>query len=208
MSQARVPVGVLASGSGTNLQALLDAAATDDFPARIVVVGSDRPGALALQRAEGMGVPTFTVRRKGHASREDFDAAVAHQLLAHGVRWVCLAGYMRIVGPTFLDAFEGRVLNIHPSLLPAFPGLDAQRQAFEHGVKVAGCTVHLVDAGTDTGPIVAQEAVPVLDGDDAEALRLRILAAEHRIYPRALAWAVADKLRIEGRKVRIDEEGR
>lgn len=208
MTIERVRVGVLASGSGTNLQALLDAAADQDFPARIVVVGTDRPGALALQRASSAGVATFCVRRKGHPSREDFDAAVADQLAAHEVRWVCLAGYMRIVGPTFLQRFEGRVLNIHPSLLPAFPGLDAQRQAFDHGVKVAGCTVHLVDAGTDTGPIVAQEAVPVLDGDDAEALRLRILAAEHRIYPRALAWAAQGRLKVEGRKVRLDEEGR
>lgn len=208
MSSPRVPVGVLASGSGTNLQALLDAAAGPGFPARVVAVGSDRPGAKALARAEQAGIATFTVRRRDHADREGFDQAVADALLEHGVRWVCLAGYMRIVGAGFLARFDGRVLNIHPSLLPAFPGLDAQRQAFEHGVKVAGCTVHLVDAGTDTGPIVAQEAVPVLDGDDAEALRLRILAAEHRIYPQALAWAASGRLRVNGRKVTIDEDGR
>lgn len=200
---SRVPVGVLASGSGTNLQALLDACADPSFPAAVVVVGSDRPAAFALERARAAGVPTFAVLRRDHPDREAFDRAMAGRLRDHGVEWVCLAGYMRLATPAFLDRFPGRVLNIHPSLLPAFPGLHAQQQAFDHGVKVAGCTVHLVDSGTDTGPIVAQAAVPVGADDDAEALRLRILAAEHALYPRVLRAAAEGRLRLEGRKVRI-----
>ncbi len=199
----KVRVGVLASGSGTNLQALLDACADPGFPATVAVVGTDKPKAYALERARAAGVPTFAVLKRDHPDREAFDRAVAARLREHGVEWVCLAGYMRLVTPAFLESFPGRVLNIHPSLLPSFPGLHAQQQAFDHGVKVSGCTVHLVDEGADTGPIVGQLAVPVLETDDAEALRLRILAAEHELYPRALRQAVEGRLVVEGRKVRI-----
>jgi phosphoribosylglycinamide formyltransferase-1 len=195
----RVPVGVLISGSGTNLGALLAATQAPDHPARIAVVISNRPDAGGLERARVAGVPAEVAPHRAHADRHAYDTHLAARLQAHGVRWVCLAGFMRIVGPALIDAFEGRVLNVHPALLPAFPGLHAQRQALEHGVKVAGATVHLVDSGTDTGPIVAQEAVPVLPHDDEAALSARILAVEHRIYPAALRWAVEGRLRVEGR---------
>lgn len=202
-----VPVGVLCSGGGTNLQALLDAAAVPGCPFRIAVVVVDRPSAGARERALRAGVPVDVVLLRDHPDRAAFDGAVVAGLLARGVSWVCLAGWMKQVGAPFLEAFPGRILNVHPSLLPAFPGLHAQQQAFDAGVRVAGCTVHLVDAGLDTGPIVAQGVVPVLPTDDAEALRLRILAMEHAIYPQALRWAVEDRLRVEGRRVRIDGVG-
>ncbi|MEZ4323064.1 MAG: phosphoribosylglycinamide formyltransferase [Myxococcota bacterium] len=188
------PVGVLISGSGTNLQALLDAAAQPDHPARIAVVLSNKPGAYGLERARAAGVPTEIVSHRGWPSREAYDGALVETLRAHGVEWVCLAGFMRLVTPVLLDGFGGRVLNIHPSLLPSFPGLHAQRQALEHGVKIAGATVHLVDAGMDSGPIVEQAAVPVEPGDTEDALSARILAVEHQIYPRALARAVRGEL--------------
>lgn len=191
-------IGVLASGSGTNLQALLDAG----LPVRVVV--SDRPAAPALDRARARGVPTELVLRRDHPDRDAFDGALVQALRRHDASWVCLAGFMRLVGPTFLGAFPWRVLNVHPALLPAFPGLHAQRQAFDAGVRVAGCTVHLVDEGTDTGPIVAQGVVPVLPDDDAETLRLRILAMEHRVYPAVARWAVEGRLSVEGRRVQVD----
>lgn len=198
-----VPVAVLASGGGTNLQALIDATADPACPYRIAVVVADRHRAGALDRARRHGLATEVVLLRDHPDRDAFDRAVVAALRAHGVAWVALAGWMKQVGPAFLAAFAGRTLNVHPSLLPAFPGLHAQQQAFDAGVRVAGCTVHLVDAGLDTGPIVIQAAVPVLPTDDAEALRLRILAQEHRIYPQALAWATAGALVVDGRRVSI-----
>jgi phosphoribosylglycinamide formyltransferase-1 len=191
---------VLISGSGTNLQALLDACAAPDFPARVAVVISNRRDAYGLERARAAGVPAVWVPHRGKA-RADFDAELVAALREHGAQWVCLAGFMRIVTPVFLDAFPQRVLNIHPALLPAFPGVHAQAQALAAGVKVAGATVHFVDAGTDTGPIIAQGAVPVLDDDDEDALKARILAVEHELYPRALRQAVEGRLRVEGRRV-------
>lgn len=201
-----VPVAVLCSGGGTNLQALLDAARRPGCPFRVALVVVDRPTAGARARAEAAGVPVEVVLLRDHPDRAAYDAAVVARLVAHGAAWVCLAGWMKQVGPAFLEAFPGRILNVHPSLLPAFPGLHAQQQAFDAGVKVAGCTVHLVDAGLDTGPIVAQEAVAVLPDDDAEALRLRILAAEHRIYAEALGWAVTGRLRLDGRRIRVVDD--
>lgn len=189
----RVRVGVLASGSGTNLQALIDATAAD-HPARIVVVGADRPGAGALQRANDAGIATFVELRRDHPDRDAFDRAMARHLLDHDVEWVCLAGYMKIVGAPLLEAFPSRILNVHPSLLPSFPGLHAPQQALDHGVKVTGCTVHVVDAGTDTGPIVAQQAVEVRDGDDAASLHARIQAVEHALFPEVLRWAAEGRL--------------
>ncbi len=195
-----VAVGVLSSGSGTNLQALLDA---DLGPARIARVIVNVPGAKAIDRARGADVPVRVIDHKEQPSRAAFDAEVVRQLRADGVQWVAFAGFMRLVTPAFLDAFPGRVVNIHPSLLPAFPGVDAQRQAFEAGVCITGCTVHLVDAGMDSGPILAQTAVPVLDGDDVHALRGRILAAEHDLFPRVLRALAEGRLQLDGRRARF-----
>jgi len=177
-------VGVLASGSGTNLQALIDADARGDLgPARLVVVGANVAGCGALGRARAAGLDTFVIEHRGFSSREAFDEAMVAALHARQVELVVLAGFMRILTPGFLAAFPDRVVNIHPSLLPAFPGVHSQAQAFRHGVKIAGCTVHLVDTGVDSGPILAQAAVPVLNDDDEETLRLRILAEEHKLLP-------------------------
>ncbi len=186
MKPLKVPVGVLISGSGTNLQALIDACAEPTFPARISVVISNKAHAYGLERARAANIPVVAESHRGWPSREAYDAKLVEHLKAHHVEWVCLAGFMRIVTPTLIDGMGGKVLNIHPSLLPSFPGMHAQRQALEHGVKITGATVHLVDAGMDTGPIVEQAAVPVLDDDDLDALKARILAVEHEIYPAAL----------------------
>lgn len=197
-------VGVLASGGGTNLQALIDAGGRGELgPAHIVVVGANVPDCGALARAAQAGIPTFVRSHKDFTSREDFDHALLDELRRHGVGLVVLAGFMRILTPTFLDAFPHRVVNIHPALLPSFPGVHAQKQAFLCGVRFSGCTVHFVDAGTDTGPIIAQAVVPVLDGDDEEALRLRILAEEHRLFP-AVIRAIADgRVSVDGRRVQV-----
>lgn len=206
MSAARARLGVLVSGSGSNLQALLDACAQADYPAEVVCVVSNMPTAYALERARKAGVPTVVLEHKAFASRADFDRALGEELRRAGVEWVCLAGFMRLLGADFLAGFPGRVLNIHPALLPAFPGLHAPRQALERGVKIAGCTVHFVDAGTDTGPIIAQAAVPVLPGDDEASLSARILVEEHRLYPLAVRLAVTGKVAMEGTRTRVDAE--
>lgn len=196
----RQPVAVLISGSGTNLQALIDAAADPDYPAEIRVVISNRRDAFGLQRARDAGIEALWIPHRGR-SRADFEAALLSALSARSVSWVALAGFMRLLSEAFIDAYAGRILNIHPALLPAFPGVRGARQAVEYGVRIAGATVHFVDAGTDTGPIILQGAVPVLPGDDDDALAARILTIEHRLYPAALALATAGKLRIEGRRV-------
>lgn len=200
MSQ-RLRVGVLVSGSGTNLQALLDACANPEFPAQIVCVLSNVPTAYALERAKRAQVATEVLEHKGHTDRAAYDAKLVETLNRHQVEAVCLAGFMRILGPTFLDAFPHRVLNIHPALLPSFPGMHGAKQALEHGAKLAGCTVHFVDAGTDSGPIIAQAAVPVLSEDTEQSLAARILAQEHKLYPMALRLLAEGKLKIEGRRV-------
>ncbi|HEY7460959.1 MAG TPA: phosphoribosylglycinamide formyltransferase [Gemmatimonadota bacterium] len=197
-------VGVLISGRGSNLQALLDAEARGELGGRVAVVISNVAGAAGLERARRAGVPALVRDHRGRP-REEHDRAVLADLRAHAVELVCLAGYMRLVSTVLLDAFPHRVLNVHPSLLPAFPGLDAQRQAWEHGVKVSGATVHLVEAGLDCGPIVLQEAVPVLEDDTPETLAARILAAEHRLYPRAVRLLLEGRCRVEGRRVRVDQ---
>jgi phosphoribosylglycinamide formyltransferase 1 len=189
-----ITLGVLASGGGTNLQAILDAIAAGKLDARIAVVVSNVEGAGALERARAAGVPTVVVDHTKHDSRRSFDAALVDVLRARGVEWVVLAGFMRLLTDVLLDAFPMRVVNIHPALLPAFPGVHAQRQALEYGVRITGCTVHLVDRGTDTGPIVAQAAVPVREGDDEETLRLRILEREHELLPRVLQWIAEGRL--------------
>jgi phosphoribosylglycinamide formyltransferase-1 len=199
-----VKIGLLASGGGTNVQALLDAAARDELgPGKVVVVGANVPGAGALARATAAGVATFVVDHRNHASRIEFDRALVAGLRAHDVELVVLAGFMRLVTPELLGAFPRRIINIHPALLPAFPGLHAQAQAMAYGVKVAGCTVHFVDEGTDSGAIIAQAAVPVLDGDDEAALQRRILAEEHRLLPAVVRALAEGRVSSEGRRVRV-----
>jgi len=206
MSVARARLAVLVSGSGSNLQALLDACAQPDFPAEVACVVSNVPTAFGLERARKAGVPAVALDHKTFGSRADFERALGESLRQAGVEWVCLAGFMRLLSGDFLAGFPGRVLNIHPALLPAFPGLHAQRQALERGVKIAGCTVHFVDAGTDTGPIIAQAAVPVLPGDDEASLSARILAEEHRLYPLAVRLVVTGKVTLEGTRTRVDAQ--
>ncbi len=197
----RMKLGVLVSGSGSNLQALLDACARPGFPAEVAMVVSNVPTAFALERAKKAGVPTVVLEHKAFGSRADFEKVLVGALESAGVEWVCLAGFMRLLGTDFLGRFAGKVLNIHPSLLPAFPGLHAQRQALERGVKVAGCTVHFVDPGMDTGPIIAQAVVPVLPGDDEAALTARILKEEHRLYPLVVKLVATGAVRLEGGRV-------
>jgi phosphoribosylglycinamide formyltransferase 1 len=195
-------LAVLASGRGSNLQAILDAA-RGDFPARVALVVSDREHAPALERAARAGVRAVFVDPKGFADREAFDAAVAALIDEAGSGLVCLAGYMRILGLAFVRRFEGRIVNVHPALLPAFPGLHAQRQALDHGVKIAGATVHFVDEGVDTGPIILQSSVPVLEDDTEESLSNRILVEEHRLYPEAIRLFALGRLAVRGRRVSI-----
>jgi phosphoribosylglycinamide formyltransferase-1 len=196
-------VGVLASGRGSNLQSILEACARPGFPARVVVVISDRERAVALERARAAGVEALWVNPKDFADREAYDQALVRELQGRGVELVCHAGFMRILSPAYVRAWAGRALNIHPSLLPAFPGLHAQRQALDHGAKVAGATVHFVDEGVDTGPIVLQAAVPVEPGDTEDTLAARILVVEHRLYPEAVRLFAEGRLRIEGRRVMV-----
>jgi phosphoribosylglycinamide formyltransferase-1 len=204
----RLALGVLASGRGSNLQAILEACARPDFPARVAVVISDRERAPALDHARAAGVEALWLNPKDFGDREAYDGALVRELEARRVGLVCQAGWMRILSPVYIRAFSGRAINIHPSLLPAFPGLHAQRQALQHGVKVAGATVHFTDEGVDTGPIIVQAAVPVEPGDTEETLAARILSVEHRIYPEAIRLFAEGRLRIEGRTVAVDPEGR
>jgi phosphoribosylglycinamide formyltransferase-1 len=192
-----IVLGVLVSGSGTNLQSILDAIERGKLAARVAVVVSNKAAAGALERAARADVPSVVIDHKAHASREAFDQAIVDTLRARGVEWVVLAGFMRIVTPVLLSAFPMRVVNIHPALLPSFPGIDAQKQAFDHGVRVTGCTVHLVDSGTDTGPIIAQRAVPVLEGDDLDSLKARVLAAEHALLPEVLQWIAEGRVTVD-----------
>lgn len=201
----KLQIAVLASGSGSNLQAIIDEIAAGLLPAELCLVISDKPDAYALQRAQKADIPIKVLLPKDFASREEYDAQLVELLRAAGAEAVALAGYMRLVTPVLLQAFPQRVLNIHPALLPAFPGLHAQRQAFEYGVKVAGCTVHFVDEGMDSGPIILQAPVPVLDNDDEDSLTARILEQEHVIYPLALRLLAEGKLHIAGRHVQIDD---
>jgi phosphoribosylglycinamide formyltransferase 1 len=200
-------IGVLASGTGSNLQAILDGCAARTIPAEVAVVICNVPGAKALQRAEAAGVPAVLLPHQKFPDREEFDRELVRTLQRHRVDLLCLAGFMRLIGPLLLQAFHDRILNIHPSLLPAFPGLHAVRQALAAGVRVAGCTVHVVDEGTDTGPILIQAAVPVLDSDTEETLAARILVQEHRCYARAIALWAEGRVQIEGRRVRIAGTG-
>ena len=194
-------LGILISGRGSNMLAIGEAIAAGRLDATIAVVISNRAGAPGLERAAAAGIPTAVVSPSDHPSREACDAAIVALLRGHGVELVCLAGYMRLITPGFVEAFPNAILNVHPSLLPAFPGLDAQHQAWVHGVKVSGATVHFVTAGLDDGPIVMQGAVPVEDDDTEERFSARILVEEHRIYPAAIAKVLAGGWRIDGRRV-------
>ena len=195
-----IRLGVLVSGSGTNLQAVIDAIARGELDARIAVVVSNVAGAKALDRARAAGVETVVVDHKAFADRTAFDTAMVEVLRAREVEVVVLAGFMRLLTGVLLGAFPMRVVNVHPALLPAFPGVHAQRQALDYGVRVTGCTVHFVDQGTDTGPVIAQATVPVLSGDDEEALRMRILAKEHELLPRVLQWIAEGRVEVEAAK--------
>lgn len=197
-------IAVLASGRGSNFEAIADAIREGRLDAEVVALVSDRPGAPVIGKALGLGVPEVAVLpRKGFLDREAYDVALADLVEGFRPDYVVLAGFMRILGPAFIRRFPGRIVNIHPALLPSFPGLDAQKQAVEHGVKVTGCTVHFVDEGTDTGPIIAQKAVLVLEGDDEESLSARILEQEHKLYVEALGLLARGKVYIEGRRAVI-----
>jgi phosphoribosylglycinamide formyltransferase-1 len=196
------PIAILLSGRGSNFLALHAAIGRGEVPARIVLVLSNVADAAGLAKARELGLPVVAVPHQGEpGGRRAHEEKVIAALRESGAEWVCLAGYMRLLSPDFVAAFRRRILNIHPSLLPAFPGLDAQEQALAHGVKVAGCTVHLVDEGLDSGPIVVQRTVPVLDGDTAASLSARILEAEHQAYPEALRRLLSEPWRIDGRRL-------
>lgn len=198
-----IKLGVLISGSGTNLQALIDAIAAGRLDASIELVVSSRPSAFGLKRAEAAGIQTLTLSKEIYADPMVADEVIATELRRAGVDYVLMAGYMRMVHDPILASFPNRVVNIHPALLPSFKGLDAQGQAVDYGVKVAGCTVHFVDEGTDTGPIILQKVVPVLDDDTEETLAARILKEEHKALPEAIQLWADGKLTIQGRKVYV-----
>lgn len=200
----KLRIGALASGGGTNLQAIIDRCQDGGLDADIVLVISNNPDAGALERARRAGIAVRCIDHRLFAGREAFDAALVQALREAEVDLVILAGFMRIITPVFVDAFPHRIMNIHPALLPAFPGLHVQRKALEYGVRFAGCTVHFVDTGTDTGPIIIQAVVPVHDDDTEETLSARILEQEHQIYPRAIQLFAEERLRVEGRRVLVD----
>ena len=193
-------LGIILSGRGSNFEAIADNVAAGTLPAEIAMVISNRPEAPGLEAARRRGLPAVSIPSKG-LDRNIYDGMLVEELKKHGVDLVCLAGYMRLLSAGFIREFPGRVLNIHPSLLPSFPGLDAQHQALEHGVKLTGCTVHFVDEYLDAGPILVQAAVPVFDGDTVETLSARILKEEHRIYSEAIRMVLGGTLRTEGRRV-------
>ena len=202
----KVPIGVLLSGGGTNLQAIIDAIEQDRLDADIRTVVSNRETAYGITRARNHGIPTTVINHRGHASREAYDRVVVDHLKGQGVELVVLAGFMRLLSPLFIQSFPNRIMNIHPALSPSFAGLHGQRQAFEYGVRFSGCTVHFVSEGCDEGPVIIQAVVPVLPDDTEETLAQRILAQEHRIYPRAIQLYGEGRLVIEGRKVRVTGE--
>jgi phosphoribosylglycinamide formyltransferase-1 len=202
----RKRVAVLISGRGSNLQALIEAAAHPDYPAEIALVLSNVAGAPGIERAAEAGIPSRTVPHRAFASREEFDTALDQVLRQNAIEFVCLAGFMRILSDFFARAWQGRLINIHPSLLPAFKGIDVHKRVLEAGVRISGCTVHFVVPELDSGPIIAQAAVPVLTDDTEETLSRRILAAEHRLYPHALKLLAANKVRMSENAVTFDFE--
>ena len=196
-------LGILCSGRGSNLASIIEAIEREEIPAEIAVVIADKRDAYALERARAKGIPTVAVVYRDYAERADFECAMLDELHAHGVTLVVLAGFMRILSPVFVHAYTGRILNIHPALLPSFPGAHAHRDALAYGVKVSGCTVHFVDEGMDSGPIILQASVPVMEDDTEETLAARVLEQEHRIFPEAIKLYVEDRLRTDGRRVHI-----
>jgi len=198
-----LPIAVLISGSGSNLQAIIDSIEIGRLDARIEIVISNKPDALGLERAKKHGLPCRVVPHDLYPVRTDYDAELIKFIRESGAQAVVLAGFMRILTPVFIRAFKNRILNIHPALLPAFPGVSGQKQAAEYGSRISGCTVHVVDEKMDNGPIVVQAAVPCPSGDDLSDIRNRILAFEHRIYPQAVQWLAQDRLRVTGRKVAV-----
>ena len=200
----QVPIGVLVSGSGTNLQAIIAAIETKRLDAKIEVVLSNKADAQGLVRAQNHGIATEVLDHKQFPSREAYDQAVVDILRARGVELVVLAGFMRLLSPVFVKAYSNRIMNIHPALLPSFPGLHVQKKALEHGVRFSGCTVHFVNEECDEGPIIIQAVVPVFPDDSEESLAARILNQEHRIYPRAIQLYAEGRLRVEGRRVLVD----
>lgn len=204
--ERKINVAVLASGSGTNLEAIARAIEDGELPAKIVLVLSDNPGAFALERARRRGIPARVVLLSDYPDRPSYDREIVQALEEARVDLVALAGYMKLAGPELVRAFSGRIMNIHPALLPSFPGTHGARDALEHGVKVSGVTVHFVDEGLDTGPIIVQEAVPVEEGDDEETLHNRIHQAEYRQYPKAIRLFAEGRLEIDGRTVRVIPE--
>lgn len=201
---AALKIGVLISGRGSNLQALIDACAEPGFPAEIALVISNAPEAAGLERAERAGIATAVIEHRDFADRDAFDRALDAALSEAGAELVCLAGFKRLLGAPFVERRRDRVINIHPSLLPAFKGIDAHEQAIASGVRFSGCTVHFVRAEMDQGPIIVQAAVPVRPDDNPQTLAERVLAAEHRIYPAALRYIAEGRVRVEGERVRID----
>jgi len=196
-------LGVLISGNGSNLQSIIDHIEKGSLKATIKIIISNNPDAFGITRAKKHGIPFVVLKNSDFKSKEEFDSVLIKTLKDHGVDLVILAGFMRIISPAFLKAFPNRVMNIHPALLPSFPGLHGQRQAWEYGVKLSGCTVHFVDEGMDTGPIIIQKVVPVQDDDTEETLAARILTEEHKIYPQAIQLFAEGKIEIKGRKVHI-----
>ncbi len=196
-------IGVLVSGRGSNLQAVMDRIADGFLPLEIAVVISDKPDAFALERASKAGIPTVVVDRKQCASKDEFEEKINGALKKAGCELVVLAGFMRILSSAFVGCWHHKIINIHPALLPSFPGLHGQKQAVDYGVKFSGCTVHFVDEGTDSGPIILQKVVPVMDDDTEDTLAERILEQEHRAMPEALKLWAEDRLQIDGRKVKI-----
>ncbi len=204
-TEANRRLGVLISGRGSNLQAIIDAIRDERLDATIACVISNREDAAGLQRARDAGIETLVLSHRGFTQRAEYDRVLVNELRARDVRLVCLAGFMRLLGVEFVDAFPHAVLNIHPSLLPAFPGMDAQHQAWEHGVKVSGATVHFVTADLDAGPIVLQQPVAVAEDDTPDTLSARILAVEHQLYPEAIERILDGHWRVEGRRVVFEQ---
>ena len=198
-------IGVLASGGGTNLQAIIDRCQDGTLAAEIAVVITNNPGAGALDRASKAGIKTLSINHRDFTQREDFDNTVVSALQENEIDLVVLAGFMRIITQTFIDAFPERIINIHPALLPAFPGMHVQQQAIDYGARFSGCTVHFVDGGVDTGPIIMQAVVPILPDDTADTLAARILEQEHQAYPKAIQLIAEGRVHVNGRKVSIDQ---
>jgi len=201
----KLKIGVLVSGRGTNLQSIIDNVEKGELPVEIGIVISNVPGAFALRRAEDHNIKTKVIDHRDYKSREEFERSLIDTLKKEGVELICLAGFMRLLSPFFINTFKNRIMNIHPALLPSFPGIHAQKQALDYGVKVTGCTVHFVDEGTDTGPVILQEPVPIYQEDTEETLSARILKKEHILYPKAIKLFAEGKIVVKGRRVFIKE---